>query len=179
MKKLVISFALLTASLANAGTFKVKNPAETTQHIPIPINNLSCTLGPFGSSQLQVILPQPVGSLNQKGILETNSMGMVGNECNDIIMNLLKFANNGIVELEARILNRSIVRLASADSYTCEGAQQEVVSMNVGGTAARESIYKSEESLDCPVGIYPYHVNSRDHVIYVLHEDGIPTKSEF
>lgn len=107
-------------------------------------------------------------------------MGTMGdNECDAIIMNLLKFANNGIVELEVRVLNRSVVRLASADSYSCEGARQEVVSMSVGGATARESIYKSETGLDCPAGIYPYHINTRDHVIYVLNEDGIPTKSEF
>ena len=94
-------------------------------------------------------------------------------------MNLLKFSNNGVVELEAKVVNRSVVKLTARDSYKCEGAQQEVVSMSVGGSIARESIYSSEESLSCPDGLYPYHVQSKDQVVYVLHEDGIPIKSDF
>lgn len=180
MKTLTVSIAILATSTAFASAFKVIDPVITTERIPVPIANLSCQKGPFGMSQLQVKLPKQVGSPGQNGVLKSDFMGGLGDsECNAIIMNLLKFSNGETVELEARVEARSVVKLGESNSYNCEGAQQEVVSMNVGGTTARESIFSSEGELSCPDGLYPYHVRSRDDVIYVLHENGIPTKSDY
>ena len=102
---------------------------------------------------------------------------LADDECNAIIMSLLKFDNQ--VELEVSVETRTVVKLVESNSYKCEGAQQEVVSMNVGGTVTRASIFSSEGELSCPDGIYPYHVGSRDKVIYILHENGVPTKSDY
>lgn len=176
MKTLIVSITLLANSMAFATTFKVIDPVTTTERIVVPIANLSCQKGPFGMSQLQVRLPKQVGSSDQNGVLKSDFMG---NGCNAIIMNLLKFSNGITVELEAKVETRSVVKLVDSGSYNCEGAQQEVVSMNVNGTMARESIFTSEGGLSCPDGIYPYHVSSRDNVIYVLHENGVPTKSDY
>ncbi len=180
MKTLIVSITLLANSMAFATTFKVTDPVTTTERIVVSIANISCQKGPFGMSQLQVRLAKQVGSPDHNGVLKSDFMGTLGDDgCNAIIMNLLKFSNGITVELEAKVETRSVVKLVDSGSYNCEGAQQEVVSMNVNGTMARESIFTSEGLLSCPDGIYPYHVSSRDNVIYVLHENGIPTSSEY
>lgn len=180
MKTLTLSITLLANSLALASTFKVTDPRTTSERIPVPIGNITCKKDPFRTSHLQVKLPKQVGSVEQKGILETNLMGIFSDdECHAIIMNLLKLAHDDKVDLETTVEARSVVKLVEYGSYDCEGAQQEVISLNIGGTTARESIFVTEGKLSCPDGIYPYHVRSRDNVIYVLHEDGIPTKSEY
>ncbi len=158
----------------------MKNPIEYTQNIQIPIQNVSCVRGPFGTAQLQIILPQQIGSSEQEGVLKTEFFETISErECHSIIEQIPKLESKENIELNAQILNRSVAKLTSANAYTCEVAQQEIVSIKVGNTTAYESIIKSQASLDCPAGIYPYHVNTKDQVIYVLHENGIPTKSDF
>lgn len=174
MKTLTVLLALQT-SMAFASNFKVVDPVGGQVRITVPIENLSCEKGPFGMAKLQVKLPRQIGSSAQDGVLTSEYSG----DCYAVMANLLKNSNGTHVPLIAVTEARSVVKLVEYGSYNCEGAQQEIVSINLGGMVASESIFTSEGALDCPSGIDPNHVNAIDNVIYVLHENGIPTKSDY
>lgn len=134
MKALTVSITLLANSLTFASSFKVIDPMIRSERVSVPIENITCEKGPFRMSLLQVKLPRQVGGPEQAGVLKSEFMSELGDdECNAIFINLLKFAHDGQVDLEATVEARSVVKLTEAGSYECEGAQQEVVSMGLGG----------------------------------------------
>ena len=81
--------------------------------------------------------------------------------------------------MQAQIITRSVLKLTGVLSSKCEGAQQEVVTINISDIKLGESIALSEGPLDCPNGVSANLVNTRDFVLQVLHENGVPTKVEF
>jgi hypothetical protein len=164
-----------------ADSFHVVNPKEQIVNVFIPMQNVTCIKGPFHMYRLKVVLPQRIGSPEQRGVLQSEFLSSGEQDCEVKLKDLAKLVNgNGELELKARIVNRSVVKLSEKNARTCEGAQQEIIAMDVGTEdTVSGSIYVSYGELTCPEGLDSNRVYSRDLVLYVLHEDGIPTGNSF
>lgn len=173
----VTACLMLLTQTALADGLKVTDPSVDSKSVAVPVENFTCTSGPFGTAVLQVGLPSGIGGPNQPGVLKSKFMGNLGEaECSGIIANLRKLDDGtGKIPIRIDIISRTVVRLTTSNAYTCEGAYQEIVTAVLGDQRVNESSYQSIDPLPCPDGVYPNYVHSIDQVLYVLHENGIPS----
>lgn len=172
MKSSLLLLSIFAGNTALAADFTVRDPKEQFKDVLVPIQNVSCEKGPFGSAFLKVILVQPVGNSEQTGILQSKFMGSLGaSACTKIVKKLAETTDaSGSIQLQLKIIERSVLRLSPSNANKCEGAQQEIVTTNIENEIVSETSYETAGLLDCP---------SRDQTIYVLHENGIPTSPAF
>jgi hypothetical protein len=172
---------IMRGSLTIAGTFKVNDPIIEIKKMVIPLENITCIKEPFYMARMQITLSESLGSKEQRGILSTPSHSFDLTECTGYIAKLRDSAVDNKIEMELKIITRSVVKLNSINTFECDGAQQELVlgSLDNIFVYLSESIYRVEGNMSCPIGIDPDKVFSLDKVLYELHENGIPTSTKY
>ena len=182
MKTVIFFFSVLFHQAVFAQAFKVIDPVVSNQTVLVSSSDLSCKRLTFGLTNIQLKLKDKLGSVEQAGLLSNNQLIPL-TDCQSFIQTLNEAADtNGNIQLTLQLQERSVLKLSalalSNNPPACEGASQELITAKTNGITLSESVSRSAGSLDCPHGITSYSVTSIDHVIQVLHEDGIPTTPE-
>lgn len=159
--------------VANAHALTINEPLEFETQVVVPIYNITCLNGPFRMQRLNVKLDTPIGRQGQSGVL----LGGFGSphECGAELQSIAAQAIGGTVALNLKISQQTVLALAPDGTNTCVGGQQEVITTNVGHLTAVEALVDVEEKLDCPAGLNAQWVNHISGVIFILHNNGIPT----
>jgi hypothetical protein len=166
--------AVLAASAVfQAGALTIDEPLEFETMVAVPVANISCEPGPFLMQRLKISLPSPVGRSDQTGVLTSNFGRM--DVCSKTVENLKSRAFHGAVTLMAKVSQQTVLKLAGDGRNACEGAHQEIVTVDADGLQVSGSVVAVERELDCPAGIDARLVQTKDKVLLVLHNNGIPT----